>query len=123
MKLANEKQTQFESFAKYVKDQLPKLKDDEEIIQNMCELVGIEKGKVVKALQWQNPPTIKIVKDLKCVSESGDNGCFRNANPEFIEVDENVVKLYEAGQRRNYRETKKNNLPEVAVVLLHELVH
>lgn len=117
MKMAHADIVRYKEFAKYVKDDLPKVAANKVIAKALLEIGQLDGATLKRALNWGDGPDIKIV------PIAGAYGEFTpDVHSNEIRIDTKVVEDFEAG--RGMRRTRTGAAVALAgVTLLHELTH
>ena len=114
----------YPKFTKYLREELPKLKENQKIIDAITDLVDIPDQVILDALTWGQGPIIKI-EPLLGDAEGQYRGILSNVLSEellhtiFIDID--LVNKFEDSDIENISEDALGFF--LGVVILHEYVH
>jgi hypothetical protein len=134
MKMPDGDQKTYPKMAAYIKNEIPKLKNNATICAGLKKCGSLTPAQITQALSWGNLPTIKIV-DMQVTScRAGDAGaglygCTRSKLE--IEVAKRVVEGFETAAGKSLAPVagldnlniKNNPVYVLGVSLLHELCH
>ena len=120
MKMAKEDIRKYPKFYQYVSVAIPTVRKMTNIVSALKRFSGSsDTGKITEALEWNKGPMIKIVDNLMCGSVEAV-GCYTDG-VNVLEIDEGIVKEFEAGKGK--RKSRAGYVYLVGVTLLHELCH
>lgn len=111
----------YPKFHQYVSTSIPTVRNMPFIIKTLKKFSGnSSETKIKEALEWNKGPAISLITGLMCGTVEAV-GCYTDG-VNVIEVEEDIVKKFEAG--KGLKKTATGKLVYyVGVTLLHELCH